>query len=147
MKNLIQNIYKYRLNILTGITFVFPILPLIVLSVWALFMMFISLISGLQHPSNLSSIIWGLVMVFWLFGGVAGLLGAIFAMFKIHNIKTLVLFVYGALSYSIIAVIYIAAGLGEKTLNGFFIASYLSMTLVVISIQIVKLNENVTSNK
>jgi hypothetical protein len=141
MKKFVQKVYQKRLGILSVVSFVFPVLPLILLSVWALFMMLAGFISYSQASINISGLIWRGVISIWLFGGLAGLFGAVFALFKIYTNKTFYLFVYGAACYSTIAVAYIVASLNELSIGRFLFAMYLLMTLVVIAIQIVRLYE------
>ncbi len=149
MKNLINKMYKNRLSLVTKLIIVFPILPLIVLSIWALALLFLGIVGTFNSLSefNLIRFLWAVAIVLWIFGGFSGLLGGSFALQKKYTKTTLVLFIHGAVSYAIVAVTYIVAILSKFSFPSFLLALYLMLTLVVITIHLVKLYENVTARK
>jgi hypothetical protein len=59
----------------------------------------------------------------------------------------LVMFIHGAVSYSMIAVAYIVAFLSKPTFSSLLLTLYLILSLWVIAIHLVKLYENVSTRK
>ena len=146
MNNLISRVYKQPLKLFTLFTFIFPIFPLVLLSIWAVFMALFSIFST-SASVNSGASLWTFLIIIWMLGGSAGFVGAILSLLKKYNKTTFGLFVYGAFSYSIIAVTFFVALLSKFTLVNIIFALYLLMTLVVIVMQIVRLYEKVQQQK
>ncbi len=140
MKKLSQLIYQKRLAILTVIVFIFPVFPLILLSIQGLIMVFSEVF--FSHASiRLSTLSWGILSVFWFLGGPAGLIAMISSLLGKYNKITLLLYLYAAVTYTIVALPFIITSLSQLSLPGVLFSAYLLLSLVIIAIQIVKLSK------
>lgn len=142
MKNIIQKVKNNPLKALVVMVLIYPVLPLALLSGWFFVIVFKSILT-VESISNSKDLTLMFASMIWLLGGPAGLLGGIMAVFNKQTIMTLLFLVYGAISYSIIALVFVFETLKQHESVWYVLHSlYISLTLLVIAIQIIRVYKN-----
>lgn len=140
MKKLSPESKSKLLRFFTIIVFIYPILPLLILSFWGISVLGVSPLIEITTYTNLKlnvAIKWLIIMV-WFFGGFAGAIGLAKIVSNKRTPASLFLISYGAVSYAIVALLFIVGGIIN---TGSFLliihTFYLILTLCVIAIQII----------
>jgi heme A synthase len=134
MKKILRLIKARPFKTLTIIVFIYPILPL------ALLASYISIVGGFSlfyQGFHVNSYKFALQFI-WILGGTAGLVGGVMVIFNRKTWLSLVLFVYGSISYTIVALI-IIRGVRYESIFGVQHSIYIVLTLIVIALQIIQL--------
>lgn len=107
MKNIIKNLLeKLKADPLKAqllIVLIYPILPLALFASWMI-LIILSKLSAITSYQEVSLLLLGFI---WFIGGPLGLLGGLLILFKKYTRKSVLFFVYGSISYLIIAGAYI----------------------------------------
>lgn len=150
MNKIPLEIKQKTLRILTTIVFIYPILPLLLICFWAIAVFGISPLIELKTFTNLkiNTVINWFALMIWLFGGIAGMVGLAQILSNKRTLTSLLLIIYGAISYTIVVFFFTVGGL-LNTGNHLFMAhsTYLVLTLGVIAIQITITVKEVLKNR
>ena len=139
MKKISPRAKEKLLRFLTILVFIYPMLPLLLVCFWAISVLGVSPLIELETISNikLDTIINWFFLMTWLLGGIAGIIGLIKILSNKRTLTSLILIIYGAISYTIIAFFFIIGGILQTNSYLFFLhAIYVFITLCVIAIQI-----------
>lgn len=139
IKHNIKKFMKEPFNVLTFIIVIYPILPLTLLS------LFVSLFGLIEFFSKLitkgysyKEILAYTGLLIWLLGGTAGFIGLIRILKNKIDLTSLFLIIYGAISYSIIAVMYIGGSFRNPSWLSLLHMAYIVFSLVIVGILIIK---------
>lgn len=137
------------LKVSTIIVFIFPVLPLLLMSILASVIMVFSTVSYLAtFPEiHVEKVFAWLGLIVWLMGGAAGAAALIRVLLNKRTKATLWLMIYGFISYSIIALSIVFAGIKEVLLHGkplkLLMVAYIVITLLVMIKQLLLTMEEV----
>lgn len=143
-----KKLMKEPFNVLTFIITIYPILPLTLLS------LFVSLIGLIDFFSKLFSkgysftqILSYTGLVIWLLGGTAGFIGLVRILMNKIDVTSLLLIIYGTISYSIIAIMYIVGSVGNPNWVSLLHTAYIAFSLGIVGILIAKTFKTVSKNR
>ena len=111
--------------------FAYPVLPLGLLATFVVMLAWFDF-SLKFNNKDLKDVLAFLPFSLWLLGGPAGVIAFSFVLFKKHSKLVFWLFLYGALSYTGIAVMIIISGFASLNILAMLHAVYLIISLKVI---------------
>ena len=133
MKLPIPDLTNKILLAMTVVIFIYPIIPLAIMSL----LVVVSILGSFVSEKTSSGIFPMIYILLWMLGGTVGFVGILKILFNKRTTFSLVLFVWGTVSYSIIAISFIRGSLHRLDFFSSLHAVYLLVSLVVIGIQLI----------
>jgi len=140
MNNTSPKTKQKLLRLFTIVVFIYPILPLLLICFWAIAVLGISPLIELNTLSNikLDAVVNWFILMIWLFGGIAGLVGLTQILTNKRTLTSLSLIIYGAISYTIVIIFFVLGSIQNMENYPLIIhAVYLIMSLCVLAAQII----------
>jgi len=107
IKKLVENVKTNPFKIQLLVVLIYPILPLALFASWSIFFLLgkaIILNGAATTPQDLFIFLLAFI---WFIGGPLGVIGGVLVIFDKHSLKSVLFFVYGSISYLLIAGVYI----------------------------------------
>ena len=147
MKNLLNKIKQNPLRFFMIITLIYPVLPLALVAIWGSVVIVSGFFMSQVSTFSLPGALWMLLALFLFWGGPVGFLAGIYALRKKLSKKVFWLFLYGAVSYALVAIPFIIGTIMSLNVMNTLHVAYLSMTLIVITINILQIHRQVFNKK
>ena len=143
MKLPIPDLTNKTLLAMTVAIFIYPIIPLAIMSLLVVVSILGSFVSG-KTSTGLFPMIY---ILLWMLGGTVGFVGILKILFNKRTTFSLVLFVWGTVSYSIVVVFFIRGSLQRLDFFSNLHGAYLMISLVIIGIQLILTIQSIRKEK
>lgn len=147
MKNLLNKIKQNPLRFFMIITLIYPVLPLALVAIWGSVVILSGFFMSQSSTFSLPGALWMLLALVLFWGGPVGFLAGIYTLRKKLSKKVFWLFLYGAVSYALVAIPFIIGSIMSLNIVNTLHTAYLSMTLIVITISILEIHKQVFYKK